>query len=344
MLNPFMAESRDHASALMTLVLALGTFLLARSFKQFMQTPYLQRRVREFISDFGPALAIGIMTMFALSMPDVSVQQAAIPAEFGTTTGRPWLVDMFALPGWMILACAGPALLVAVLLFLDQNITTRLVNSPLHALHKGAGYHLDLAVVSILTLVLSVFGLPWIVAATVHSLNHVKSLATTRSADPVTGSGERIVSVKENRVSGLAIHLLLGASILLLPLIQAIPMEVLFGLFLFMGFSTLNGTDFFARVRLWLTDSKQYPQTHYVRRVPRHVIHAFTMIQLGGLVVLWILKGSPAGILFPLLIALLVPFRVWLDRWFQPGHLALLDAEEEKDETIDNPSMGDFRP
>jgi len=344
MLNPFMAESRDHASALMTLVLALGTFLLARSFKQFMQTPYLQRRVREFISDFGPALAIGIMTMFALSMPDVSVQQAAIPAEFGTTTGRPWLVDMFALPGWMILACAGPALLVAVLLFLDQNITTRLVNSPLHALHKGAGYHLDLAVVSILTLVLSVFGLPWIVAATVHSLNHVKSLATTRSADPVTGSGERIVSVKENRVSGLAIHLLLGASILLLPLIQAIPMEVLFGLFLFMGFSTLNGTDFFARVRLWLTDSKQYPQTHYVRRVPRPVIHAFTMIQLGGLVVLWILKGSPAGILFPLLIALLVPFRVWLDRWFQPGHLALLDAEEEKDETIDNPSMGDFRP
>lgn len=344
MLNPFLSEPRDNASALMTIVLALGTFMLARSFKQFMKTPYLQRGLREFISDFGPALAIGIMTLFALSLPEVSVQQAAIPETFGTTTGRPWLVDMFALPGWMILACAGPALLVAVLLFLDQNITTRLVNSPLHALRKGPGYHLDLAVVGLLTLVFSVFGLPWIVAATVHSLNHVKSLATTRSADPAAGSGETIVSVKENRVSGLSIHLLLGASILLLPLIQAIPMEVLFGLFLFMGFSTLNGTDFFARVRLWLTDSRQYPQTHYVRKVPRRIIHLFTLVQTAGLAVLWVLKSSPAGILFPLLIALLVPFRLWLERWFQPAHLALLDAEEETDQRMDEDSMGDFRP
>lgn len=342
MLSPFAAEPRDNASALMTVVLALGTFMLARSFKQFMKSPYLQRRIREFISDFGPALAIGIMTLFALALPEIQVQQAAIPAEFGTTTGRPWQVDMFALPTWLIFACAGPALLVAVLLFLDQNITTRLVNSPLHALRKGPGYHLDLAVVGGLTLAFSVFGLPWIVAATVHSLNHVKSLATTRTNE--ADGSERIVSVKENRVSGLAIHLLLGASILLLPLIQAIPMEVLFGLFLFMGFSTLNGTDFFARVRLWLTDRNQYPQTHYVRRVPHRVIHLFTLIQLGGLVVLWILKSSPLGILFPLLIALLVPFRVWLDNWFQPDHLALLDAEEETDEHLDDAAMGDFRP
>lgn len=343
-LTPFAAEPRDNASALMTVVLAFGTFMLARSFKQFMNSPYLQRGLREFISDFGPALAIAIMTLFALSMPEVNVQQAAIPAEFGTTTGRSWLVDMFALSPLMILACAGPALLVAVLLFLDQNITTRLVNSPLHALRKGPGFHLDLAVVGLLTLVFSVFALPWIVAATVHSLNHVKSLATTKAADPDTGTGECIVSVKENRLSGLAIHLLLGASILMLPLIQAIPMEVLFGLFLFMGFSTLNGTDFFARVRLWLTDSKLYPQTHYVRRVPRRAIHLFTLIQVGGLVVLWILKSSPAGILFPLLIALLVPFRLWLDRWFAPEHLALLDEEEESDGHLDDANMGDFRP
>src|SRR5690606_3710676 len=83
---PFAAEPRDNASALMTVVLAFGTFMLARIFKQFMNSPYLQRKVREFISDFGPALAIGVMTLFALSMPEVSVQQAAIPAEFGTTT------------------------------------------------------------------------------------------------------------------------------------------------------------------------------------------------------------------------------------------------------------------
>nr|CRL71052.1 hypothetical protein CPGR_00599 [Mycolicibacter nonchromogenicus] len=56
--------------------------------------------------------------------------------------------------------------------------------------------------------------------------------------------------------------------------------------------------------------------------------------------VLWILKSSPAGILFPLFIAMLVPLRLLLNRWFQPEHLVWLDADEEPDD----PSLGDFRP
>jgi len=57
-----------------------------------------------------------------------------------------------------------------------------------------------------------------------------------------------------------------------------------------------------------------------------------------------IVATAVGGILFPLLIALLVPFRFWLGRWFEPAHLELLDAEEETDERMDAASMGDFRP
>lgn len=344
MVSPFMAQESSSATALMTLILALGTFMLARSFKMFLQSPYLHRTIREFVSDFGPAIAIAIMTLFALSMPDVEVSRAAIPAEFGTSTGRPWLVDMFELPLWLIMACIVPALLVTVLLFLDQNITTRLVNSPQHALRKGAGYHLDLAIVGVLTLCFSVFGLPWIVAATVHSLNHVKSLATTETIEESKGGGEKIIGVRENRVSGLLIHLLMGGSILMLPLLQVIPMEVLFGLFLYMGFATLNGTDLFARLRLWITDRNLYPQTHYVRKVPLRTIHLFTLIQVAALVVLWLLKSSPAGILFPLLIALLVPLRMMLGLWIEPDHLESLDADEDMADNLDESTLADFRP
>lgn len=340
MLNPFQQTPRDDSLALMTIVLALGTYMLARTFKMFLQTRFLRRGIREFIADFGPAIAIGLMTMFALFMPGIEVETAAIPEEFGTTTGRPWLVNLFELPVWMILACAGPAMLVTVLLFLDQNITTRLVNSSQHALRKGPGYHLDLAVVGIITAVCSVFGLPWIVAATVHSLNHVKSLATTKA----DGSKERILSVRETRVSGLSIHIMIAGSILLLPLIKAIPMEVLFGLFLFMGLSTLNGTDFFDRMKLWVTDPNRFPDTHYVKKVPMKIIHIFTIVQLASLVVLWVLKSSSLGILFPLLIAMLVPLRLILPRWIKPEHLELLDAEEEEDEHLDDANLGDLRP
>jgi hypothetical protein len=39
-------------------------------------------------------------------------------------------------------AAALPAVMAWVLLFMDQSITVRLVNSPRHKLKKGAGYHL----------------------------------------------------------------------------------------------------------------------------------------------------------------------------------------------------------
>ena len=95
------------------------------------------------------------------------------------------------------------------------------------------------------------------------------------------------------------------------------------------GFATLGGNDFFERLRLWVTDPKLYPETHYVKTVPHSVIHKFTMIQLSGLVSLWVLKASAVGILFPILIALLVPLRLMLPRFFKQKHLAALDAEED---------------
>lgn len=317
------------ARALMTLILALGTYFVSRTLKSFATTPYLRSRIREMISDFGPAIAITVMTAFAVAMPEIELEGTGIPARFATTTGRPWLVDLWVLPPWAIFASAGPAFLATILLFLDQNITTRLVNSPMHRLRKGPGFHLDLAVVALITGACSVFGLPWIVAATIHALNHVKSLATTETVGEGSSARERIVSVRENRISPLAIHLLIASSILMLPLIKLIPMAVLFGLFLYMGFATLGGNDLFERLRLWVTDPRLYPETHYVATVPARVIHRFTLIQLAALVALWLLKSSPVGILFPILIAGLVPLRLLLDRYFEPQHLAALDTDED---------------
>jgi hypothetical protein len=316
------------ARALMTLILALGTYLVSRLLKAFSNTPYLRARLREMISDFGPAIAITLMTAFAVTMPEIQLAATAIPEKLATTTGRSWWVDLSDLPAWAIAASMGPAFLATILLFLDQNITTRLVNSPSHKLRKGPGFHLDLAVVAVITGVCSVFGLPWIVAATVHALNHVKSLATTETIGHGSSAREQIVSVRENRVSPLSIHILIAASLLMLPLIQLIPMAVLFGLFLYMGFATLGGNDFFERLRLWVTDPKLYPATHYVTTVPHAVIHRFTLIQLAALVALWVLKASSVGILFPVLIAALVPLRLFLTQFFEPEYLAALDTDE----------------
>jgi len=324
---------RHHDTALLSLLLAIGTFYIAMSFSRFRCSSYLLPKIREFLADFGPVIALGAMTVVSVWLHEVFLDELPAPDAFGTTSGRPWAIDLLATPPWARLAAAGPALLVTVLVFLDQNITARVVNSPDHRLRKGEAYHLDLAVVGLLMAVCSLFGLPWLVAATVRSLNHVRSLATVEEV--VRSNGEtrdRVIYVRENRVTGLAIHLLIGLSLLLLPLLKTIPMAVLYGLFLFMGVVSMAGNQFFERLSLWLKDPTLYPATHYIRNVPRRTIHAFTFLQLACLGVLWFVKSSPFGILFPVFIGLLVPVRLLAGRFFAPGHLAALDAEEEPDE------------
>ncbi|MCO6439601.1 MAG: HCO3- transporter [Nitrococcus mobilis] len=329
---PVFIQDGDPTRELASLVVALMTYALARGMKRVTQTPYLRRTIRNLISDFGPALAIVIATAFSFLYVDVPFARPQVPETFATTTGRPWLVDLLSVPTWAIFATIIPALMATILLFLDQNITTRLVNAPSYQLKKGGGFHLDLLVLGFIVVGASVFALPWIVAATVHALNHVKSLAETEIIEVEGQRRERIVGVRENRLSALTIHILIGVSILLLPLIKLIPMAVLFGLFLYMGFVTLAGNQFFDRITLWFTDRNLYPNTHYVRNVPRRIIHYFTAIQVACFAALWILKSSAIGILFPVLIALLAPLRLLLDRFFKREHLQALDADEDMDE------------
>lgn len=328
----FTGHQVKYATALLSLVLAVGTYVIARNLSRFRQSPYLRHRMREFLADFGPSIAIVAMSVVAYLLHEVELKTLDMPARFGTTSGRPWVVDLFAAPTWVWGAAAGPAVLVSILVYLDQNITVRLVNSSENKLKKGAGYHLDLAVVGILVGVCSILGLPWMVAATVRSLNHVRSLAKIETVQLREGAQERIAGVIETRLSGLFVHLLVGISLLFLPLLGQVPMAVLFGLFLYMGVASMGGNQLFERLRLWVLDPTHYPPTHYLRAVPAQRVHLFTAIQFIALVVLWVVKASALGILFPLFIALLVPVRVVMAKLFKQEHLALLDAEETPEE------------
>lgn len=331
-LRAFPAPHVADDSALFGLVLAVGTYMVASSLSRFRHSHYLRRRVREVLADFGPAIAVVLMVFARRLLPSVRVVELGIPETFGTSTGRPWLVSILDVPAWMIAGAAIPALLVTLLVYLDQNITVRIIQSSENALKKGSAYHWDLALVGVLIGVCSLFGLPWLVAATVRSVNHVKALAITEGAGPEA----KVVSTVENRLSPLLIHAGIGASLAATGALRQVPMAVLFGLFLYMGIASTRGNQFFERLRLWLTDPALFPPHHYVRRVPANVVHAFTTVQAVCLLLLWAVKSSALGILFPVLIALLVPVRRVLGRWISPEHLAALDAEETTDDALDD--------
>jgi hypothetical protein len=323
-----LGEEVPTTGELLALVLALGTYVISQQLSRMRQKPLLTKTAREFLADFGPTIAISLMTAAAWSMRPIELDHLLVPDAFATTSGRAWLVNPMDAPVWFWAASIPIAALATVLLFLDQNITVRIVNSPRHRLTKGAGYNLDMAVIAVLVAVCSAFGLPWLVAATVRSLNHVRSLATVRHH----ARGEHIISVEENRLTPLVVHLMIGSSLLFLGLLREIPMSVVFGLFLYMGIASLRGNQFVDRLKLWVTDPSLYPPTHYVRRVSRTVLHTFTLIQVICLIVLWTVKSSSLGVLFPLCIALLVPVRRSLGRIFSQKDLAFLDADEEPEE------------
>jgi mannitol/fructose-specific phosphotransferase system IIA component (Ntr-type) len=323
-------ELHHHDTALLSVLLALGTFYVAITLAGLRRSRYMLPWTREFLADFGPTIAIAAMAMVAYWLQEVNLDNLPAPDKLGTTSGRSWLVDPFETPMWVRIAAIVPAMLAAILIFLDQNITARLVNAPDHHLQKGNAFHLDLFVVGGLIGLCSFFGFPWLVAATVRSLNHVRSLATTEEVVGAAGERrDRVLRVRETRVTGLAIHLMIGASLLLLPWLKMVPMAVLYGLFLFMGVVSIRGNQFFERMSLWAMEPSLYPATHYIRRVPNWKVHAFTAIQLVCLVVLWLVKESKTiGILFPLFIGMLVPLRFAMSRFFRAEYLAALDADE----------------
>ncbi|MFK7989389.1 MAG: HCO3- transporter [Sandaracinaceae bacterium] len=310
-----------HDTALLSLLLALGTFGLAISMSRFRRSPYLRPRVREFLSDFGPAIALVTFSLIGWSMHAVELETLAVPETFAPTIEREWFVNPMDAPTWVIAATPIPAVLLTILIWTNQNITARLANSPDYKMKKGPAFHYDIVVMGFLVALMGLFGLPWVVGAVVRSLNHVKSLVVEKDG--------KVVGVVEQRLSNFVVHILLGIALLLfLPLLGVVPMPVLFGMFIFMGVGTLGGNQFVKRMELWILDPEQYSPTHYLRAVPSKRVHLFTAVQAGCLTVLWLVKASIIGILFPFFLALLVPVRMMMGRFFAAEHLALLDAEE----------------
>eukprot|EP00066_Takifugu_rubripes_P013894 XP_011603160.1 PREDICTED: electrogenic sodium bicarbonate cotransporter 4-like [Takifugu rubripes] len=189
---------------------------------------------------------------------------------------------------------------------------------------KGCGYHLDLLWVGVLMAVCSFMGLPWYVAATVISIAHIDSLKM-ESESSAPGEQPQFLGVREQRLTGILVFVLTGLSVFLAPVLQFIPMPVLYGVFLYMGVASLSGIQFWERIKLYLMPAKHQPDFSFLRHVPLRRVHLFTLVQLVCLAVLWILKSTFLAIIFPVMILGLMVVRKMLDMMFSQHDLAWLD-------------------
>ncbi|XP_038047147.1 sodium bicarbonate cotransporter 3-like isoform X3 [Patiria miniata] len=311
---------------LMSVLLMLGTFTIAFSLKKSRNTPFFPTIVRTTVSDFSVFLAvvvmIGVDILFGVNTPKLEV-----PSTFQPTSEKRdgWLVPPFGRnPWWTALAAFLPALLALILIFMDQQITAVIVNRKENKLKKGVGFHLDLLVVGLLLGLCTILGLPWFVAATVLSINHVSSLKV-ESECKAPGERPKLIGCREQRVTALVVFILIGLATLMTSVLSLIPMPVLYGVFLFMGISSLANVQFVDRLKLFLMPPKHQPDYIYLRNVGLRRVHLFTFIQLSCLVILWVIKSTDAALVFPIMVLAVAVIRKLIEKVFSQRELENLD-------------------
>ena len=108
-------------------------------------------------------------------------------------------------------------------------------------------------------------------------------------------------------------------------------MAILSGLFLYLAYNALNSTQFYARLKLFVSEKEAYPA--YTKEVPKSVLHGFTFLQLVQVIILSFFGFAiwpQVRMFFPLIVFLFFVLRQKvLPEIFEVEHLNVLDEETE---------------
>mmetsp|Transcript_46170 Transcript_46170/g.103556 ORF Transcript_46170/g.103556 Transcript_46170/m.103556 type:complete len:583 (-) Transcript_46170:134-1882(-) len=344
--------NNDREAAFLTTILCLATFGITMWLKHMKQTIWFTRSIRTTLANFSAPIAILIVTLVSnIWRGKSNIEWLEVPDKFGpswvnpeTGSARSWIVNPFGInkdfPVWAIFATMVPALGLALLGYLDQNLTTIIVNRPASKLKKPAGYHLDLFMCGVLVYPMCCFfGLPFTHNSTAPSLMHLLSL-TSYKEDANTpaelrrqGSRREVSAVVEQRFTNFAIHAMIGASLVLAPFLKYVPKSVSFGMFLVEAYITAtSGNQLFERAMLLLIcDKSKYPKYNFVTKVEHKKLHLYTFIQGSCLIVLFCMtEVKQVAVIFPFFMGSLVFVRKLLPRIFTESELSELDSAEEK--------------
>lgn len=243
-------------------------------------------------------------------------------------------------PNWAVWSAAVPALLLTILFYVDQNLSTMAAAS---GLRSPEAFNLDFLLLGVTVLITGLLGLPASSGLIPQNPMHTRSLrlsCETNDAAP---------EYAEQRLSNLGHSLLLLVTTFMLPIVGVIPTGVLWGAFLLLA-SEAYHTEFVQRSLLMVTSStmkqREHSQwgdmAHILNQVPKRAVAVFNLIQGSSFLTLyvvavllkivfpiadghnWVVVGS----VFPVLVCLLaVPLRSHiLPRLLDSSHLDVLDG------------------
>jgi hypothetical protein len=339
-------------TAFLSVILGLGTTSVIFFFRSFKNSTFFcSDGIRTNIHDFAVTASVVLWTLIKeLVFTDVETEKLKVPDAFEPTYAccdascatffpeecedqlaaygtRNWIVDFGDLNGktWVPFMAAGPAILAFVLVFLDNGITWHLIQHKSHKLQHGSAYNYDLVLSGLFNFINGMLGLPWLVASTVPCIIHLNSLAEKDKEG-------NFLKVQETRLTNFFAHLLMALSLLVLNVLRILPLPVLYGVFLFMGLSSLPNLQFWNRFLLFFQQPSLYPQTSALKYMKKARIHKYTIMQIFFFALIFVVMNfKKIAIVFPLMTLLCIPARLFLfPRFFEGWELLLLDGEGEE--------------
>eukprot|EP00871_Galdieria_phlegrea_P000939 jgi/Galph1/1846/GphlegSOOS_G548.1 len=321
-----------YTQVLLFLFLSMLTVGMAIVLSSLRSSYLLVPWIRTLFGDVGPSFAVLIVSGISYAFDPIFVKRLQ-SYWLWNNTGRPWVIPLGNLQVGYIFLAAVTGFLLFLVVFIDQNVCTYIVERPENRLRKGTAYSWNMVVVGGLNIVASILGIPWMYAGLPHSLLHVYALADVEEHEYMGRRVSRIIHAREVRFTGGITYMFTFLILLAKPALDQLPIDVLYGFILFMGVASFRSNGLVDRLILLITQPEKYPPSHIIRRVQRFHIHLYTIIQLFMVITLFFVavnfyRGSTmfnTGLIFPFVLFLFIPFKhIFLYHMFpKQGILAL---------------------
>ena len=291
------------------------------------------------------------------SIKEVPISYLPITRSFFPTWDRGWVVDFWNIEVRWVFVAAPLGLMIMLLFYFDHNVSSVMAQARKFPITKPAGFHWDFFLLGITTFVSGILGLPVPNGLVPQAPDHTDSLsvykqvpaaeesdkdgAGTPAVEPlhhtsVASSFLHIshfprvhtVRVVEQRLSHLVIGLLTLGSMSrpILVALSMIPRAVLAGVFLLVGFASIESNPIVTRTLSLLQDrSALTPSTRSpLKRTTLARFVSFQWLFFGMTIAI---SQTIAAIGFPIIITCMIPCRAFLvPKMFAAEELAALDA------------------
>lgn len=337
------------ANGYLSTIIALLYFALVWGTERIGKGQYLHWYIRSLCSDFALIIWVIFFAGFAHipgNLKDVAILKYPISQAYQPTTDRPWFVPFWEIPvKWWFIAIPFGALVTA-LFYYDHNVSSLMAQARHYPLRKHAGFHWDFFLLGCTTLVAGFVGIPYPNGLVPQAPLHTDSCCIMRwpkssdydsierddnGSDDAEAQTMReedrprqptIVRVVEQRWTHLLMGLLLFGMMTrpLLVVLATIPRAVFAGVFIAVGWSSIESNPIFLRTMDLLRSPIRTPTK---RRRATVCFLGLQWLTIGAEIAI---SQTLGAIGFPVIILLLLPLRWTLMlRWFSPEDLHRLD-------------------